>query len=259
MTHLSESMPLIRFIEELAANAWPAEIVQVVGGWRLRFNQNVTRRANSVWPNETGGHHSLQEKMALVEDFYGRRGCPTRYHICPTAQPANLDKILANQGYISDARTAVQIAPLEAILTNTQANPAHSATVSPSFNESWFDLYSHGEHISPATAAARRGILQRIGPQTGFASLQIDGQPAAVGLGVVERGWLGLFSLVTHPDFRRQGAAISLLHALAHWGQTHHASRVYLQVMTDNAPALSLYARLGFETLYHYHYRELAR
>ncbi len=259
MTHQPQSMQLIRFIEELAANAWPAEIVQVVDGWRLRFNQSVTRRANSVWPNETGDHHTLKEKLALVEDFYTRRDCPPRYHICPAVHPPNLDKILANHGYTLDARTAVQTASLETILNRTEANPAHPVTISHSFNESWFDLYCHGEHVSSHTAAARRGILQRIGPRTGFASLQIDGQSAAVGLAVAERGWLGLFSLVTHPDFRRQGAAISLIHALAQWGQVQHTSRVYLQVMTDNTPALTLYARLGFETLYHYHYRELVR
>jgi ribosomal protein S18 acetylase RimI-like enzyme len=259
MTHQPQSMQLIRFIEELAANAWPAEIVQVVDSWRLRFNQGVTRRANSVWPNETGNQQTLKEKLALVEDFYTRRDCPPRYHICPAVQPTNLDKILANHGYTSDARTAVQTASLETILNRTGANPAHSVAISHSCRESWFDLYCYGEHVSPHTAAARRGILQRIGPHTGFATLQIDGQPAAVGLGVVERGWLGLFSLVTHPDFRRQGAAISLIHALAQWGQAHQAGRVYLQVMTDNAPALTLYARLGFETLYHYHYRELVR
>jgi ribosomal protein S18 acetylase RimI-like enzyme len=258
MTEL-QSMQLICFIEELAANAWPAEIVQEVDGWRLRFNQNVTRRANSAWPNETGGRHSLEEKISLVEDFYTRWDCPPRYHICPAAQPANLDELLASRGYINDARTAVQIAPLEAILAHTQANPAYAITISSSVNGDWFDLYSQGEHISLATAAIRRGILQRIGPRTGFATLQIDAQPAAVGLGVVERGWLGLFSLVTHPNFRRRGAATHLIHALAQWGQTHQVSRVYLQVMTDNAPALGLYAQLGFKTLYYYHYRELVR
>jgi ribosomal protein S18 acetylase RimI-like enzyme len=44
---------------------------------------------------------------------------------------------------------------------------------------------------------------------------------------------------------------------LAQWGQIYQARQLYLQVMADNAPALALYERLGFETLYHYHYREL--
>jgi ribosomal protein S18 acetylase RimI-like enzyme len=31
---------------------------------------------------------------------------------------------------------------------------------------------------------------------------------------------------------------------------------MYLQVMHNNAPALALYRRAGFEPLYSYHYRE---
>jgi ribosomal protein S18 acetylase RimI-like enzyme len=255
----SFSIQHIRLLEELAANAWPAEVVQMVDGWRLRFNENVSRRANSVWPNGSEDYLSLEEKLALVEEFYLRRGCPARYHICPVAQPTSLDKILARRGYIRDARTAVQIAPLEIVLTRAQANPIHTIAITETFDDHWLGLYCQGEHANLNTAGVRGSILRRIGPRTGFATLQIADQPAAVGLGVVERGWLGLFSLVTHPEFRRQGRATSLIHALARWGQTHGASQVYLQVMTDNTPALALYARLGFETLYHYHYRELTQ
>ncbi|MCH8283761.1 MAG: hypothetical protein IIC20_04195 [Chloroflexi bacterium] len=35
----------IVLIEELAANAWPAELVDELDGWRLRFNWGVTSRA----------------------------------------------------------------------------------------------------------------------------------------------------------------------------------------------------------------------
>jgi ribosomal protein S18 acetylase RimI-like enzyme len=38
----------------------------------------------------------------------------------------------------------------------------------------------------------------------------------------------------------------------------YDARRAYLQVMDQNAAAQALYARVGFETLYHYHYREKA-
>ncbi|MBI1882178.1 MAG: GNAT family N-acetyltransferase [Chloroflexi bacterium] len=255
----AKSIELIRRLEEIAANAWPAEVVQVVDGWRLRFNGGVTRRANSVWPNGNGDDHSLAEKLALVEDFYARRGGPARYQMCPTAQPTNLDEILAGRGYTTDARTAVQIASLETVLTRTEAHPAHTVAIGEAFDEGWFDLYCQAERVSAQAAEGRRGILQRIGPRTGFAFLQIAGQPAAIGLGVVERGWLGLFSLATHPQFRRQGAAITIIYTLAQWGQAYDAEQVYLQVMADNPPALALYTRLGFETLYYYHYRELAR
>lgn len=251
------SIKLIRHLEELAANAWPAAVIQVVDGWRLRFNGQVTRRANSVWPNEMGNYHTLTEKLALVEDFYARRNSPARYQICPAAQPANLDAILEERGYIRDAPTAVQIAPLALVLPAVEPVSTYSVTVAETFNESWFAAYCLAEEVTPQVAEARRAILERIGPRTGYALLQLDGEPVALGLGVVERGWIGLFSVATRPEFRRQGAATIVIQALAQWGQRHQASRMYLQVMANNNSALTLYARLGFETLYHYHYREL--
>jgi ribosomal protein S18 acetylase RimI-like enzyme len=256
MTH-RHPIQLIRSLEEIAANAWPAAVVQIVDGWRLRFNWGITRRANSVWPNENGGGHSLAEKLALVEDFYAHRSGPARYQICPAAQPANLDELLAARGYTTDARTAVQIASVETILARTETHPAHAVAMYETFDESWFDLYCQTEQVSPQAAEGRRGILQRIGPRTGFALLHTAGQPAAIGLGVVERGWLGLFSIAAHPQFRRKGAATTMVHALAQWGQTYGVQQVYLQVMVENIPALALYRRFGIETLDHYYYRAL--
>ncbi|MFN8453531.1 MAG: GNAT family N-acetyltransferase [Anaerolineae bacterium] len=254
---MSQTSPeLIAYLEELAANAWPAEVAQNVDGWRLRYTQNVTRRANSVWPNGEGKYHPLDEKLAAVEDFYARRGCPARFQICPAAHPANLDEILAGRGYTVDALTAVQIALLETILARTQSNPTYKITINESFDERWFAAYCQSEGVSGHPAEVRRGILWRIGPRAGFALLEIEGQIVSVGLGVVERGWLGLFSLTTRPEFRRQGAATALIHALGGWGQQHGADHLYLQVMANNDPALRLYQGLGFETLYHYHYRE---
>lgn len=248
---------LIQLLEELAANAWPAAVVQVINGWRLRYNWGVTRRANSVWPNESGPQSPLTEKLALAEDFYIRRGLPVRFQICPAAQPANLDDLLTQRGYTSDALTCVQTASLESVLARIQATSIYPVAINETFDDEWADAYGQAEQVTPAAAEARRNILQRIGPRCGFALARANGQPVGLGLGVVERGWIGLFSLVTVPEFRRRGVGTVVLHALARWGQSHQANRIYLQVMADNASALALYAHLGFETLYYYHYREL--
>jgi RimJ/RimL family protein N-acetyltransferase len=45
-----------------------------------------------------------------------------------------------------------------------------------------------------------------------------------------------------------------VMRALAEWGETQGAQRVYLQVMEDNLPALRLYSKLGFQFLYQYFY-----
>lgn len=248
---------LIYYIEELAANAWPAAVVQVLDGWRLRFNWNVTRRANSVWPNGPGRYHDLAEKLAWVEAFYARRGVPARYQICPAAQPADLDAILAERGYITDARTAVQIATLPDVLKQTEQGSEYAVTVRDLFDEGWFAAYCEAEAVSAQAAEARRNLLGRIGPQVGYALLRLEGRPVGMGLAVLERGWVGIFSMATHPEFRRQGLATAVLHALAGWGQANQAGQMYLQVMENNQPAQALYRQVGFETLYHYHYRQL--
>ena len=163
---------------------------------------------------------------------------------------------MAERGYTVDALTAVQIAPLETVLARTASNSAYKITISETFDERWFAAYCESEGVSGTPATVRRGILRRIGPRAGFALLEMEGQIVTVGLGVVERGWLGLFSLTSRPEFRRQGAATALIHGLSQWSQQHGATQMYLQVMASNAPALRLYQQLGFETLYHYHYRE---
>lgn len=247
---------LCRYLEELSANAWPPAVVQIIDGWRLRFNWGVTGRANSVWPNQAGDRHTLAKKLALVEDFYARWGGPARYQICPAAQPVDLDTILAARGYTIKSRTCVQTAPLAMVLAHAQANPAYTLTISETFDEQWFATYCRVMQMSEHAATARRGILQRIGPRTGYILLKEEGNSLAVGLAVVERGWAGLFCMATHAEFRRQGAATAILHALARWSQGHQATHLYLQVEENNPPALALYARLGFETLYHYHYRQ---
>jgi GNAT superfamily N-acetyltransferase len=102
----------------------------------------------------------------------------------------------------------------------------------------------------------RRSIVERIGPRAGFALARIDGQPVGVGLGVVERGWIGIFCMETLPNYRRQGAATVILRALAKWGCSFGADQMYLQVMLNNPVAQAAYAKAGFTAQYEYYHCE---
>lgn len=251
----------ILLLETLAANAWPAAEVQTLDGWQLRYAHGVTRRANSVWPNVAQGAVALDEKLAYVEDFYANYHLPARYQISPATQPAHLDELLAARGYRSVAPTAVQVAELSSILAQTpalQKTPEFELEVAEQFDEAWFQAYAQFEALEAQEIAMRQAILQRISPSPGFVLLRVNGVAAAVGLGVVEEGWLGIFCMATHPSFRRRGAATALLRTLAIWAQLYDARQAYLQVVADNAPAQRVYARAGFVTFYHYHYREQA-
>jgi len=245
----------VRFIEELAANAWRPEIEQHLGGWRLRYSGGNSRRVNSVWPNRLPGLQSLQESMEMVEDFYRRRAVPPSFQLCPAMLPEDLPQHLEQRGYTFYARTAVQVQTIPRLLSSTLPHTG-SAVATPDLTEEWFRFYTSASGYSQKSLPVRRGILCRIGPPAQFILLEQEGVPVAAGLGVLERGWLGVFCVVTAPQFRRSGHAVAVMHGLARWGEAHGAEQVYLQVMEDNQPGLNLYYKLGFTLLYHYYYAE---
>lgn len=249
----------ILLIETLAANAWPPEQSVALDGWQLRSAGGVTRRANSVWPNRHTGGVSLGEKLDAVEHHYAALGQPSIFQICDAARPAGLDATLAARGYGANSHTFVQTAPVRTLLQNLpplRLYPHFAIEVSEEFDPDWFALYCASEEVSGHAAAMRSSILQRIAPPHGFALLRIGGEPAAVGLGVVEAGWLGVYCMATLPIHRRQRGASAVLRTLAIWSQLYDAQMAYLQVMQHNTSAQQLYARAGFATAYHYHYRE---
>ena len=246
---------MIALLEELAANAWPAAVNQNVDGWILRYASGVSRRANSTFALRCG-EGDLDARIAVVEAFYARRGLPGRFHVSPAVTPSDLDAQLAERGYRIDAPTGVQTAPLAQVVERTAVDSRFEISLLDAPNDAWFEIY----HLDPthqrSQLPVRADIMARTGPPAAFALVRLDGRPIAAGQGVAERGWLGLFSLVTHPEFRRQGVGTALIRALAEWGAEQGAEGIYLQVMETSLAALSLYERLGFRTLYQYYYRE---
>ncbi|WP_396020286.1 GNAT family N-acetyltransferase [Bacillus sp. ISL-34] len=77
----------------------------------------------------------------------------------------------------------------------------------------------------------------------------------AIGLGVLEDKYIGLYNIITHENFRNQGNGAILISNLLHWGKENGAKNAYLQVIETNAPALNLYRIMGFEEKYKYWYR----
>ena len=240
---------MIAELEVRAFDAWPAAEVEPLGGWRLRATSGVTRRANSAWT--AGEVKDVGRAIAAVEAFYGARGLPATFQLCPLS-PAGLDAELARRGYAVDAPVAIlatELAPL-AVASPTGVE----ARVDVKLAEPWFEL-SGGHGRFAAVQDVYRGILDRIGTRAGFALATLDGVAAATALGVCDSGWLGVFSVATLPERRRRGAATALLRSLARWGLGRGATGAYLQVERDNPIAFDLYLRDGFREVYGYHYR----
>jgi hypothetical protein len=86
-----------RRIEEASLRAWPALTDSDFDGWRLRFADGYTRRANSITPLAPS-RLALSDKIATCERLYAERGLPAIFRLTPFAPP-DLDATLAARGY----------------------------------------------------------------------------------------------------------------------------------------------------------------
>lgn len=247
--------PLARTIEECCLNAWPGLQQQVLEGWMLRFAGGYTRRANSVQTLH-GAEGDVHARLRECEAAYGARGYACTFKITPLARPAGLDAILERAGYRREGETSVQVLdPLPA------ARPHPGCVLTDALGEDWQRAFARLDGTPRAHLPTRRAILGKIAlPHTAGllrtpGTEGTEGAVAACGRAVAEQAQVGLFDLATDPAHRGRGLAGHLAGHLLAWGARQGATRAYLQVEVDNAPALRLYARLGFRELYRYWYR----
>ncbi|MFQ5832479.1 MAG: GNAT family N-acetyltransferase [Candidatus Thorarchaeota archaeon] len=244
----------IKEIEMVAYRAWPAREVVSLGGWLLRADLGVTRRANSVLPIGEPSL-SLDEAIDHVIDFYHSRDLVPRFQMTKASCPIGLDEVLDNVGFCYNLKTYVETASLGKL---TKEVAAHDVELYNHPTREWLSAFAHAGEIDEESAQVRGAILERIQADTRFALIRQNGRIAGVCVGVLEGQWLGLFGLVTEKEHRHKGIAISLNQELASWASKSGATMAYLQVVAENEAALSLYHRLGFRIRYVYWYRQLA-
>lgn len=245
---------LILLIEELAANSWPSYIQQTLGEWRLRANMDVTKRANSVY---TGGAiPEYLDWLGFVEEFYRRRSLLPCFHISE-ASPAELDGILHSRGYRKIFECSTMVASCIEVLAASAQSDQFTTEFAAEASSGWIYEFIRLEGYSPARYEGYVHIFSAIGPKKSFVSLRDNGNLIAMGTVVVERGWAGLSNIVVDAEHRGKGAATALLRSLVNWSLSSGADQLYLQVLKDNLPALSLYQKHGFSPLSEHHYRLL--
>jgi ribosomal protein S18 acetylase RimI-like enzyme len=238
-------------IEQLAMRAWPAAVVEPLGGWRLAFTDGLTtRRINSVQARHWQDGIALDAALERVESFYTARNLPARFRLTARSRPEGLDAWLAARGYQVEAPTDVMVADLGA---TEIGSTDHEVLLAPEPPAGWTRLWLASAAQDHATA--RRALLERMPSGTLFGLIRIGGAGAALGLLVLEGRWGGLFGMRTEPHFRRRGLGTALLGAFAREAIAQGAERLYLQVEQNNLPALALYRRTGFTLAYTYHYR----
>lgn len=248
-------LDLVRAFEERAFNAWPSRQTLLRNGWIFRLSGGFTKRANSV--NAAAPGASFDGVRAAAEALYGRHGLPAVFRMSPLAAPA-ADAELADAGYLFFDPSRVMRASLahavHAADAPDAAGPASVGLASlPS--PAWLDGFAAANGVDARHHDLHHAMVHAIAPPAAFATLREDGEAIGFGLAVLERGSVGLYDLVVDPARRGRGHGRALVRALMQWGRELGAASAYLQVREQNEGALRLYARLGFEDFYRYHYR----
>ncbi|GAA0377737.1 hypothetical protein Acor_43660 [Acrocarpospora corrugata] len=226
--------------DHLIHQAWPAPEQVRAGSWIFRYAAGVTKRANSVLPLSGTGSW---DRVDAAERFYRERGRPCVFSIGPGAEQG-LDAELERRGY--------RVVDPTFIMTGETAPAAPiqiASRPSPDWLTTWWEV-DGGRHPGIPDA---RDWAERIltGVPAGYAAAG----PDAVGRGVRQGDWLGIYCMAVRPPARRKGNGTTVLNGLLGWGHEHGARRAYLVVTQANAAARAMYERSGFVISGRYHYR----
>lgn len=220
----------IRQLEHAAALAWPGLEQQWLDGWLLRFSGGVSQRANSAVPLELTAN--LTALPAIVDWYRDRAAAPW------LAVPERLVQLPA--GAASEPEVLVMTRAIE-------ASPTEPVDVAASPDQQWLRIYQRAIDVDVLTAV--------LDGELGFATRAA----AAVGRGAVTTApdgtrWAGLAAIAVAPDQRRRGHGGAVCSTLLDWAAGRGATRAYVQVLADNAAALSLYRSMGFTTQHRVRY-----
>ncbi len=248
---LREPLPTL---ERRAAQDWPPEESEPLGEWLLRAAGGYSRRANSALALGDPGL-PMAEALRRVEEWYAARGLPALVLTVPTEAVA--DQVAAEGWRPASDDVLFQVSGVAAVLRTLEehvpgaAGTAERVELDDTVDESWWVA----EHDPPFTPHVRAVLT---GPaEVALARIEVGGRVVARGRAAVNVGSdvrLGLSTLWTHPDHRRQGLGSGVLRALLEWGAEGGATSAYLQVEVGNARAVGLYERLGFLTHHSYRY-----
>lgn len=237
-------------MEQRSFNAWPAPQTVLFDGWTARLAGGYTKRCNSVNAMAVGA--TLDERqLTQLEQLYARNHQPCIFRLSPLADPA-VDGLLHAKGYsLQDPSLFLQ----RSVRAEDVNGPA--IEMRTGFDARWFEGICRAHGLSESQQQWHRRILQGIAPQCGYGSITQQGQAVAWGLVVLERETAGFYDVVVDACQRGKGLGRALMLGLLRWAAEQGASSVDLQVAGNNTIAQALYASLGFEPVYGYHYRVL--
>ncbi len=246
------NLSAIQSIEYATARGWPAARMDRIDGWHVFSGLGYVGRTNSCWPLAYEGR-SVEASIDQVEAHYRALGLASQFKLVTDgAEPLDLSDRLARRGY----RVVSQVAVMTR--EGPMAAPEHVVDIEPKVTADFIQIVSETSH-SGGDGQERVDILGRVPNPSAFGIIRQDGALAAAGLCSFAGDSAGIAAMRTQADYRNRGLARSILRAIIGRAYKTGYRLFWLQVETNNAPALHLYQNEGFATAYQYQTLRLER
>ena len=238
----------IQELEHLSDLTWPADEIEEIGKWRLRISDGFTMRANSVLPTGAApfGEPNLDIEKAVDEvvKIYQEKGLTPTFTL-PLPLYEELDNFLGDIGWGVKVGAEYLVNDIPDNLDLESADFKIVISTEPTLE--WLEVQSDHQ-------------LERIMRNYPARYAQIKFQNKTIAIGRIAT--FGKWSLATrvfvNPEFRGKGIGALLMRALMAAASEQGATKIGLQVDSENGAGLALYKSMGFRFHHLYNYRVLS-
>lgn len=240
-----------QMLELAALRAWPGLSDEIREGWRIRFADGYTKRANSVTPLAQADTDDLPKTIEDIRAIYGAASQPFVVRISSLAPP-EIDAFLDRDGF-----SKIDLSLVMALdVSNRNFTPISAVIVEDQVTTKWLEaVEDFGGAARSFHPVLSRMVSEDKGLNRAFLRLRDADRDIGCALCVSDGTHAGVFEVAVDPDQRGRGHGRVLMETALAWVKAQNIATAYLQVVADNGPAVGLYQRLGFSHCYEYHYR----
>ncbi len=253
MKHIDE----VRKVQEIFMNSWPANNYFFLNGWILRFNDGVTWRANSVIPlNYTGTMETIDIDIDMVENAYERHIITPTFYLPDCFKPSYLKDKLIERNYTPfDFTNTMVVKAQNLIFGDYNYEFSYNIDKERSLEFSNF-LAEFSSRSKEEQKVIQRLTNKIIIPKKRFITAKNNDEIIGILMAVLEpRQYLYLADILIKPKYRKRAIASTMIKEIIEYlSSMNQIKKIWLQVEKDNIPALRLYQKLGFRTLFKYYY-----
>lgn len=244
--------PSLLAMERACMNAWPALKSAGDGAWLWRWARGYSKRANSVNFLDPGDGADASARIAAMLALSARHGIAPVFRLTPLTPPAVVAELDA-QGWPVIEESLVMSMPL------TPSPMPAGARDLPLTDPHWLAAQARLAGYDEATRLSLELVLAQVPGEARSFLVEAEGRAVAAALASVHFGLAVYLNVVSDAAERGKGFGRAVMQAALSWSADAGARHAVIQVLADNAPALSLYRALGFVERYRYSYRQPGR